>query len=71
METVEKMITFFRSSSDFINAKEPKTGHTALHHAARHGHFVRMEIVKSLVELLAWLQMAVDAKEEIFTSKSF
>ena len=43
METVDKMITFFRSSTDFINAKEPKTGHTALHHAARHGHFVRLD----------------------------
>ncbi|GFO50623.1 ankyrin-3 [Plakobranchus ocellatus] len=47
METVDKMITFFRSSSDFINAKEPKTGHTALHHAARHGHF---DVVRVLLE---------------------
>ncbi|KAL8614249.1 hypothetical protein ACOMHN_026466 [Nucella lapillus] len=38
-DTVEKMITFFRSHSSFINSKEPKTGHTALHWACRSGHF--------------------------------
>ncbi|XP_005093507.2 uncharacterized protein LOC101862335 [Aplysia californica] len=47
IETVEKMITFFKNNPSFINSKEPKTGHTALHHAARHGHF---DIVRLLLE---------------------
>ena len=39
-ETVEKMIAFFKEHSSFINCKEPKSGNTGLHHAARSGHFV-------------------------------
>ena len=39
-ETVEKMIAFFREHSSFINCKEPKSGNTGLHYAARSGHFV-------------------------------
>ncbi|KAK7491465.1 hypothetical protein BaRGS_00017294 [Batillaria attramentaria] len=46
-DTVEKMIVFFRGHSSFINSKEPKTGHTALHWACRNGHF---EIVRLLLE---------------------
>ncbi|KAH3877689.1 uncharacterized protein LOC127872130 isoform X2 [Dreissena polymorpha] len=46
-ETVEKMIAFFREDSTFVNCKEPKTGHTALHWASRMGHF---EVVRLLLE---------------------
>ncbi|XP_055998277.1 uncharacterized protein LOC125647533 isoform X2 [Ostrea edulis] len=46
-ETVEKMIIFFQSHPQFINAKEPKSGNTALHWACRNGHF---EIVRLLLE---------------------
>ncbi|XP_060080381.1 uncharacterized protein LOC132559772 [Ylistrum balloti] len=38
-ETVQKMIVFFQSNPSFINAKEPKTGNTALHWACRNGLF--------------------------------
>lgn len=41
-ETVEKMIVFFQSHPQFINAKEPKSGNTALHWACRNGHFVSL-----------------------------
>ena len=37
---MEKMIAFFREHSSFINCREPKSGNTALHNAARSGHFV-------------------------------
>ncbi|KAK7098620.1 uncharacterized protein [Littorina saxatilis] len=47
IDTVEKMITFFRGHSSFINSKEPKTGHTALHWACRNGHF---DVVRLLLE---------------------
>ncbi|XP_061182605.1 uncharacterized protein LOC133190936 [Saccostrea echinata] len=46
-ETVEKMIIFFQSHPQFINAKEPKSGNTALHWACRNGHF---EIARLLME---------------------
>lgn len=42
-ETVEKMIVFFQSHPQFINAKEPKSGNTALHWACRNGHFVSLQ----------------------------
>ncbi|KAK3101728.1 hypothetical protein FSP39_005894 [Pinctada imbricata] len=46
-ETVEKMIVFFQSHPQFINAKEPKSGNTALHWACRNGHF---EVTRLLLE---------------------
>lgn len=46
-ETVEKMIVFFQSHPQFINAKEPKSGNTALHWACRNGHF---EVARLLME---------------------
>ncbi|XP_076450581.1 uncharacterized protein LOC143286742 [Babylonia areolata] len=46
-DTVEKMITFFRGHNSFINSREPKTGHTALHWACRNGHF---DVVRLLLE---------------------
>ena len=48
-ETVEKMIAFFREDSTFINSKEPKTGHTALHWACRMGHFVSSFHVATII----------------------
>ncbi|XP_071809537.1 uncharacterized protein [Asterias amurensis] len=40
IDIVEKMVVFFRDKRPgFINAKEKKTGNTALHMAARNGHY--------------------------------
>ena len=46
IDIVEKMVVFFRDKRPgFINAKEKKTGNTALHMAARNGHYVRSSII--------------------------
>ncbi|XP_070560695.1 uncharacterized protein [Ptychodera flava] len=40
LDTVQKLVVFFRKKRpSFINAKEKRTGNTALHWAARNGHY--------------------------------
>nr|XP_006813042.1 PREDICTED: ankyrin-3-like [Saccoglossus kowalevskii] len=40
LDTVQKLVVFFKSKRPtFINAKEKRTGNTALHWAARNGHY--------------------------------
>ncbi|PIK38560.1 hypothetical protein BSL78_24599 [Apostichopus japonicus] len=48
LDTIQKLVVFFQDKKPgFINAKEKKTGNTALHMAARNGHF---EIALYLLE---------------------
>ncbi|KAL5006741.1 hypothetical protein ScPMuIL_015547 [Solemya velum] len=46
LESVEKMLLFFKSHPTFPNSKEPKTRNTALHCCSRNGHY---EVVKLLL----------------------
>ncbi|XP_071830490.1 uncharacterized protein [Apostichopus japonicus] len=48
LDTIQKLVVFFQDKKPgFINAREKKTGNTALHMAARNGHF---EIALYLLE---------------------
>ncbi|XP_013397902.1 uncharacterized protein LOC106164510 [Lingula anatina] len=47
VDSVKKMVLFFRNTPSFINAREKTTGNTALHIAARFGQY---EIVQFLLE---------------------
>ncbi|CAH1786443.1 unnamed protein product [Owenia fusiformis] len=49
-DIVEKMVVFFKSHPSFINAREPKTGNSALHWACRLGY---EKIVQYLLENFA------------------
>ena len=40
MEQVERMVTFFKNNNQILNCREPQTGNSPLHWAAKLGHFV-------------------------------
>ncbi|XP_064635397.1 uncharacterized protein LOC135492725 [Lineus longissimus] len=46
-ESVQKLVVFFRTNASFINCREHPSGNTALHWAARMGHY---HIVQFLLE---------------------
>ncbi|CAL1541164.1 unnamed protein product [Lymnaea stagnalis] len=56
LDRVERMVQFFPSDFSFINSRDTKTGQTALHMAARHGHF-------DIVQLLLENGANIDAKD--------
>ena len=40
LETVQRLVTFFRNNNAFLNCREQQTGNGPLHVACRAGHYV-------------------------------
>jgi ankyrin repeat protein len=47
LDTVKKLVVFFKRDGEFINSKEPGSGNTALHFACRNGH---LDVIQHLLE---------------------
>jgi ankyrin repeat protein len=45
LDTVKKLLLFFKSDEAFVNGRDTETGNTALHIASRHGHMEVMEVL--------------------------
>ena len=40
LETVQRMVVFFKHQPSFINCREPQSGNSALHWTCKLGHYV-------------------------------
>ncbi|XP_065918752.1 ankyrin-1-like [Dysidea avara] len=47
LDTIQKLVVFFKSTPSFINCQDPSTGNTALHIASRCGH---LEVAEYLLQ---------------------